>query len=339
MDNKKYFNQFIFRARIFAVLLAGFFFIPAARAQTGGLRPVENRFLLVFGTSADMKKRVPAVQKVLDNLFMTSMTGELHSGDSIGLWALDHELHAGFPLQYWTPEDAAKVDTDIRSFVSQQRYSKTNNFRALQLALDQLVQDSDRLTVLIFCDGETPISGTPYDNGINQIFLQRQAGQKNAKQPFVIVMRSQLGKYVDGCTVDFPPSPVNFPDFPPLPPPPPPPVPVKQPPAAPAKRVVQSIIMINTNTEAKPAPAPKLEVTNTPAPVAPSNPIVAPAMISTVQTNDISSSPENSGLGSDGAMALGAAFLIVAGGLTVFMLRRWHRSGSTSLITRSMKKR
>jgi peptidase E len=38
-------------------------------------------------------------------------------------------------------------------------------------------------------------------------------------------------------------------------------------------------------------------------------------------------------------MALGAAFLVVAGGLTVFMLRRSRRNRHASLITRSMRKK
>jgi hypothetical protein len=184
------------------------------------------------------------------------------------------------------------------------------------------------------------MSGTPYDDGINQIFQQRQTEQKKLEQPFIIVLRIQLGKYV-GCTVNFPPALVNLPDFPPLPPPPAPTEPTNQPPPTPPRRVaIQSIIMIGTNSETKPTPT-KLEATN-PATtltnqVMEGNTVSVPEKVSMTQTNAAASG--NSGLGSDDAMAVGAAFLVVASGLTLFILRRSRKSGHASIITRSMKKK
>ena len=369
MDNQRHSGQSFLRGRIFAALLAGIFLVPAARAQPDGRRPVENRFLLIFDTSAAMKKRVPAVQKTLDNLFLTSFIGQLQSGDSIGVWAFDKDLRTDqFPLQYWMPEEAATIAGGINSFVEKQHYANDTGFGSLQPWLNEVVTNSERLTVLIFFDGETAVSGTPYDDKINPILQQRQAEQKKARQPFVIVLRAQLGQYI-GCTLDFPPTPLSFPDFPPLPPPPAPPI---QPPPAPPKRVVmQSIIMINTNPETRPPPAPKLEMTNPPSPAALTNPVPetnavsAPEIISTVPTNPVAETnlaaetnavfapanipaaetnapelpPEDSGLGGGGALAIGGTLLVAAGGLTVFMARRSRKSGHASLITRSMRKK
>jgi hypothetical protein len=324
-------------AGIFAVLLAVGSLIPPARAQLDGERAVENRFLLIFDTSAGMKKRVPMVQKALDNLFVTGLGGQLQDGDSIGVWTFDQDLRTGqFPLQYWAPDDAVMIASNLTAFVGKEHYVKTTRFDALQPLLNQVARNSDRLTVLIFCDGETAINGTPYDAGINQIFQQRQAAQKTARQPFIIVLRAQLGQYA-GCTMDFPPAQVNFPEFPPLPPPPAPPVPTNQPP--PKRVVVQSIIMFGTNTETKPTPA--LKPANAPPSLPPesqTNAMAAPPANSTAQTNTVALTPEDSGLGSGGALAVGGAFLVVAGGLAVFMLRRSRKNSHTSLITRSIKK-
>jgi hypothetical protein len=369
MDNQKHSGQIFLCTRIFAVLLAGFFLIPEARAQPDGQRAVENRFLLIFDTSADMKKRVPAVQKTLDNLFLTSFIGQLQPRDSIGVWTFDKDLHTGqLPLANWVPEEAAAIAEDITSFLEKQHYANDTSFGSLQPLLNEVVTNSERLTVLIFFDGESAFSGTPYDDKINQILQQRQVEQKKARQPFVIVLRVQLGQYV-GCTLDFPPTPLSFPDFPPLPPPPAPPEPPVLTNQTPPKRVVmQSIIMINTNSETTPPPAPpapKLEITNPPLSVAPTNPVTetnavpAPEIISTEETNLAAETnavftpakiqaaqnnapalpPDDSGLGSGGAMAIGGALLVAAGGLAVFMLRRSRQSGQASLITRSMRKK
>ena len=109
-------------------------------------------------------------------------------------------------------------------FVGKQHYAKSTHFEVLQPLLNQVVQDSERLTVLIFCDGEGKISGTPYDAGINQFFQEKLAEQKKARQPFVIVLRSQLGQYV-GCTIGLAAAAGELSRFPPLPLPPPPPAP------------------------------------------------------------------------------------------------------------------
>ena len=95
------------RPFIFAVLLAGIFLVPAVRAQPAAPN-VDNRFLLIFDTSSDMKRRLPAVQKALNDMLAASTNGQLHSGDSIGVWTFDQDLRAGqFPLQHWDPDNAA----------------------------------------------------------------------------------------------------------------------------------------------------------------------------------------------------------------------------------------
>ena len=126
-------NQIVRRALIFAALLAGTFLAPGLRAQPAATN-VDNRFLLIFDISSDMKKRLPAVQEALDTMLATSVNGQLHSGDSVGVWTFDQDLHRGqFPLQYWMPENAPMIASNITRFVSRQHYSKKTSFDALQL--------------------------------------------------------------------------------------------------------------------------------------------------------------------------------------------------------------
>ena len=258
-----------------------------------------------------------------------------------------------FPLQYWVPSEAATMTENINDFVEKQHYSKTARFEALQPMLNRVAQSSERLTVLIFCDGETAVSGTPFDAGINQIFQQRKAEQKKARQPFVIVMRVQLGQYI-GCMVDFPPEQVDFPQFPPLPAPPPPPAPTNQPPPTPPPPppvILPPLIIIGTKPPPSPPPqAPK--PTNTPPPVASVNktnvetnppPTVPkptntpPTVLPVIKTNIVASPLKNSDADSDDALTIGAILLATAIVLGGFVWLRGRKS-SSSLITRSMNK-
>jgi hypothetical protein len=356
MNNRTDSKRFVHAARIIFALFAGFFFVPPIHAQPTATN-VDNRYLFIFETSSTMKKRVPGVQKALDTMLATSVYGQLHSGDSIGVWTFGQELRTGeFPLEHWDPSRAAIIASNITTFVRKQHYTRSASFDALQPWLNQVVGNSERLTVIIFCDGDSAIGVTPYDTGINRMFQENQPKQKKARQPFVIVLRSQLGEYV-GCTVNFPPTPVNFPGFPPMPAPRAPTN--TSPPAPPAEAPPLIIVGTKVGTNLPP-PAPELMetnpppkiVTNAPAPTERTNVVSTPPTNSVVPTSNIARTniiaqmnrtaappPENSGMDSNGALAIGATLLAVAGTLTILILRRARRSDHSSLITRSMNEK
>jgi hypothetical protein len=309
------------------------------------------------------------VQKALNDILAASTNGQLHSGDSIGVWTFDQDLHSGqFPLQHWEPDNAVIIASNITAFVGKQRYTKTTRFDALLPLLNQVVQGSERLTVLIFCDGNGEVHGTPYDVGINQIFQQRQSERQEARLPIVIGLRSQRGQYT-GCLVSFPPQLVSLPAFPPLPEavPAPPKVMNAPAPPTPPRSSVPSLIIVGTTITnhvlppvPKPPPAPKpaltnplpMVITSTPAPVitneikppdevllmrtgaVPAQLTIAPALLP--RTNAITPPPESPGIGRKGALIIGVAFL--AGGLAVFMFRRTRMPGGDNPNASSMKK-
>jgi hypothetical protein len=338
MKTRTHQNQIVRCALVLAALLIVIFWAPALRAQPAARR-VNHRFLFIFDTSSDMRPRLPAVQKALDILLASNVNGQLHSGDSIGVWTFDQDLHAGqFPLQYWTPEDAPMIASNITKFVKKQHYLNQTGFDALQPLLNQVVQNSERLTVLIFCDGKGEIHGTPYDAGIKNIFLQRQSERLKGELPIVIGLRSQRGQYV-GCMMSFPPQPVNLPKFPPLPEvTQAPPVADAYAPPVPPRSSVPSLIIIGTPRTnrvppaLKPAPSnpPPMIVTSAPPPMVATEvkpPVVEEPLVQTsavpAQPNITATPlPENSGIGRKDALAIGMAFL--AGGLVVFifMFRR-----------------
>jgi hypothetical protein len=274
MNIKMHRNNFLRRVRIIAMLSAVIFLAVALRAQTEE-PPVQGRFLFIFETSSGMKNRVDAVQKALDTMFATSLSGQLHANDSMAVWTFAQDLHPGdFPLQSWNPDDAVKTAAKIKDFVGGQHYAKSARFAALQPLLNQVVLDSKRLTVVIFCSGESNITGVPFDIGINQAFQEKLDRQKTAHQPFVIVLRSQLGQYVN-CTLGLPPQPVIFSGFPPLPAPPPPVAPnpsANIPPPAPTA-IVPSLIIVGTKIE--PGSPPQMATTN-PPPVTNQPPVTSP---------------------------------------------------------------
>src|SRR6185437_12319146 len=107
--------------------------------------------------------------------------------------------------------------------LEEQRYSGDSKLALLQAPISRVVANSKRLTIILFCDGQSEITGTPYDEKINQTFLASKAERKKSRQPIIVIIRAQLGQII-GCTLSFPPGGIDLPIFPPLPAPPAPPV-------------------------------------------------------------------------------------------------------------------
>lgn len=326
---------------------------------------LNGRFLLVFDTSSAMKKREPATRYAIDRLFFAMMNGQLHRGDTIGVWAFDRNLRTGeFPLVHWLPQNAAPIASNITAFVDQQHYSRSTRFDAVVPEINHLVRGSERLTVLIFCDGEGEIKGTPFDDAINGTFKKNERDLSKADEVFIVVLRSQFGRYT-GYSVNSSAIGVNFPEFPPLPAPPPPPPKTNPPPVRvesnPTPVVhLPPLVIIGTNvgTSIVPAAPPKSAPTNSPAAESESNPppanvpanppaaasvaiVTNPALpaVAERQTNAAAPVEENpSGLSRNGALAIGAGLLAVAVVFLIFVLVRSRKTGRGSLISRAMKK-
>jgi hypothetical protein len=340
MNNQMHPKIIVRLARTVFALLVAILLIPALHAQPES-QNIQNRFLLVFDTSAVMKKCLPTTRAAVKKLFFSMMNGQLQPGDTIGVWTFAQEVGPGrFPLQQWKPENAATIASNVTAFVESQRYRKSTDFKATMLLLGAIVQDSDRLTVLIFCDGDGKITRTPFDDAINTIFEKNSRPLQKALQPFVVVLRSQAGVYV-GYTVNSAAESVNFPQFPPLPQPAEP----ANAPVVPPKPVVLAppLIIIGTNVGTKfPPPAPKAEMTNSQLPIASANPtnVVYVTQTNLVsETNTVVPLPENSGISGGGALKIGVVLLVGAMALVIFMIRRARKTGQDSLITRSMNQK
>jgi hypothetical protein len=255
-------------------LLIGLLWCGAVHAQTN----LPGRWLLVFDTSPAMKTRLPGTIAAVKQFLATSADGEIREGDSVAVWSYDKTLQRGQNSFVWNGTNAAASVTNLPAWLKRLAFLNESSLSALNPSLARVVSGSERLTIVIFCDGQSPVTFTPYDDGINQNFRDSLAERKKSRQPFVIVLRGQQGRYV-GCTVNLPPAGISLPPFPPLPPPPKPVVvtPSKPGPVTPPVVTTPALVItgtkVGTNLNAEPEPA-------LPRPVPPTNPmppVVAPA--------------------------------------------------------------
>jgi len=197
-----------------------FFLLTSASPLLAQTPPVKNssgRYLFIVDTSKAMRPRATAVQTTVNNLLLSGMQAQLQRGDTIGVWTYNEQLYAGrLPLQQWTPEGEQLVASNILAFLKEQSYEKTSRLETVWPALQSVVRESEKLTILLVSDGDERISGTPFDREINEFFTINSRPQKQKRMPFVIVLRSYRGKFIS-VTLNLAPWPAEFSPYPPEP--------------------------------------------------------------------------------------------------------------------------
>jgi hypothetical protein len=234
-----------------------------------------DRFLLILDTSSAMERNAENTQKAVTQLFSSGMVGQARPGDTIGLWTFNDELQTGvFPLQRWTPQNRPKIISTATEFMAKVRYEKKSRFDKVVEPLTSVVQDSERITVIILTDGTGKISGTPFDKEINESYRLNYAGQRKQRMPFLTVLRAKGGEFID-WRVNTPPFRPEFPSFPIEPKPAEPQLGVTEtqpkPPSEP-----KPVTKPEPKSESQAPTVPPLIVAGEPAPTAPTTPTDAP---------------------------------------------------------------
>lgn len=201
------------RARVLAFLSLAL--LPLlALARPSDSASVSHRHLFVIEKSRAMHRRLPAVQSVLQELVLSGMQRQLREGDSLGVWTFSDELHTGeFPLQMWSTNASKTIAQRIAYFIQSGTNEGVGQIEKVLPALQNLVEDSEFLTIVLFTSGDHPFAGTPFDGQINETFRAWQAEQNKAQMPFITVLRASGSKMVH-CSVTPAPWPVELPPLP-----------------------------------------------------------------------------------------------------------------------------
>jgi hypothetical protein len=173
-----------------------------------------NRFLFVVDTSAPMHSHLHDIIGVEESILRSSASGQLHDGDTIGVWTFNEDVHTGtMPLQVWSSDDAEEIALRVAEFIRQQDFGKKSRLDLAMVPVAKVVKMSDIITIFVISSGTGPIRGTPYDDDINNQYLQclRDMGKK--PMPIVTVLQGKRGKFIR-YTVNALPWPVVIPELP-----------------------------------------------------------------------------------------------------------------------------
>lgn len=196
-----------------AGLLFGLLVPPTLVAQTNVTRP-SNRWLLIVETTRVMQPRAEAIAQSAGNLVLSGMGGQLQPGDTVGVWTFNSDLQSGvFPLQTVRADNMKAIAERVALFVARQKFEGRPGRDKVFPVMNNVISNSEFITVILVTGGSDVISGTPYDKAITAIYKQWQSQQEKARQPFLTMLRAQQGRVTD-FEVGMPPGPLAFPPLP-----------------------------------------------------------------------------------------------------------------------------
>ncbi len=173
-----------------------------------------NRFLFIVDTSSSMERHARDVQQMLVNLLSSGASGQLHRGDTLGVWTFNVDVYTGnLPLQRWIPEDWWQIASRTAEFLQQQHYGKKSHLDKALADMYEVITNSDIITVFLVSNGEGKMRGTPFDTEINAAYKESLKEMKKDRMPIVTVLQAKNGKIIR-YTVNALPWPVVVPELP-----------------------------------------------------------------------------------------------------------------------------
>lgn len=199
-----------------ALVLCCLFLAFPARSQTNVAKPrwVSKRYLIIVETSHPMHRRSDGVIKTVGNLLVSGIGGQIQQGDTLGVWTYNQELYTGrLPLQRWSKYEQEDIGSGVMDFLKSQKYEKEPAFASVRPALDKVIKDSEFITIILISSGQDAMSGTPFDDRINELYKNWRVEQEKARMPLVTVLRAKRGT-ITGFSVTPPPWQIEIPAWP-----------------------------------------------------------------------------------------------------------------------------
>src|SRR5580765_6381266 len=138
--------------------------------------------------------RSDATLKTITSLLYSGFSRQIKQGDTLGVWTYNQQLYAGrMPLQRWSTPLQHEIVSATLDFFKGQKYEKQPVFSSVRPALDKVIKDSEFITIVLISSGEEVMSGTPFDDKINELYKTWKVDQEKTKMPFITVLRAKRG--------------------------------------------------------------------------------------------------------------------------------------------------
>ena len=150
------------------------------------------------------------------------MRGEFRKGDTIGVWTYDEKIHTDMPMLVWDKDKKEGITSDVVRYLGHQRFEGHSVISDKVLSsIAQVLERSERLTIILIHDGSERIRGTEFDADLNDLQKKYARSFRSAHEPMITILAARGGQVYD-YTINYPDS-INVPHTA-LPEPPPEPI-------------------------------------------------------------------------------------------------------------------
>ena len=179
-------------AFIFALLAC---FVAAFSAAAQPLTS-SNRYLFIVDTSAGMKVSDVPVREAIFGLIYSGLRGRMTNGDTYGVWLINDRNDTSFPMDTWRSRSAMEMGARATKHVADAGFKGNSRIDVAITDALAVVKNIEDLTIVLVSNGETPISGTPFDDEINARFREIAPKMKRAKTTVNTALVAQNGALV-----------------------------------------------------------------------------------------------------------------------------------------------
>ena len=171
---------------------------PTLSAQTNANPPTTrsvNRYLFIVETSRAMQPRANGVFDALKRALDSSLNGEIHQGDLVGIWTFNEVLYQElFPTQIWSQPTQLAFAVRLRMFADPELYQRRARLDKVVPEMLKAIANTERFTVILISTGEGVMQGTPFDEQINSAWKEWHDELDGIHMPLQTVLGAANGK-------------------------------------------------------------------------------------------------------------------------------------------------
>jgi len=176
--------------------------------------PSGNRFLFIVETSTAMGQLEHGGRQAVFDLIYSGVEGRMRKGDTYGIWTFNESVYAGFyPMQTWEPRANLEHASAAGRFLKAQKYEKQANITNVIKQLQTVIRTVKDVNVFLVTEGGATMTGTPFDDAINESYQNNRAQARETKKPLVTTLAARNGQ-ITGAYVSFPEERIVLADLP-----------------------------------------------------------------------------------------------------------------------------
>jgi hypothetical protein len=172
--------------------------LAAPKTPKGSSLPPGHRFLFVVETSATSLRLSYAVRQAVVDMIWSGLDGQMHPGDTYGLWTYNEEPRTGiFPMQTWTNTISLDLASQAGRFLRDQPYANRSRLDRLVEKLHAVIRVVKDVDIILVSGSDDPISNTPFDQQINAAWRGKNSDLRDAKKPLITTLTARNGKIIN----------------------------------------------------------------------------------------------------------------------------------------------